>query len=65
MKQEGRGATDFHVVSGDAKDLKVIKWDDVKTVIMLSNCIAAEFIMTVWRYNNKEQKYIEVQCPGI
>ncbi|KAH7971810.1 hypothetical protein HPB52_002970 [Rhipicephalus sanguineus] len=65
MKKRGRGTCDTSVISCDQKTMVAVKWHDNRTVTLLSNCIGADPVTSVKRWDSKEKKHIFVGCPAI
>ncbi|XP_049269151.1 piggyBac transposable element-derived protein 3-like isoform X2 [Rhipicephalus sanguineus] len=65
MKKRGRGTCDTSVTSCDQKTMVAVKWHDNRTVTLLSNCIGADPVTSVKRWDSKEKKHIFVDCPAI
>ena len=65
LKKKGRGSTTtLEKKVGDAT-LTVVKWLDSRSVTLLSTGAATLPKQTVVRWDKKERKAIEVQCPSI
>ncbi|KAL3201446.1 hypothetical protein MRX96_012492 [Rhipicephalus microplus] len=65
MKKQGRGTCDTSVTLCDQKTMAAAKWHDNRTVTLLSNCIGADSLTSVKRWDSKEKKHIFFDCPAI
>lgn len=63
IKQEGRGAIDVKV--REDNKICVVKWQDNKSVMMLSSNEGKEPVNTVRRWSKSEKKYITVTQPNV
>ncbi|KAH8034874.1 hypothetical protein HPB51_003161 [Rhipicephalus microplus] len=58
MKKQGRGTCDTSVTLCNQKTMAAAKWHDNRTVTLLSNCIGADSLTSVKRWDSKEKKHI-------
>ena len=63
LKKEGRGSYDYSIDANSG--IRVVRWYDNKVVQLSSTHIDAEPITTVKRWNRREKKYINIECPAI
>ena len=63
LKAKGRGSVDYCVQQKD--NIVAVKWFDNRFVFIVSTYVGVEPMMTIERYDRKEKKYVEVQCPQI
>lgn len=63
LKKEGRGAYDHSVDANSG--IRVLRWFDNKVVQLSSTHVDAEPISSVKRWNRREKKFVNVQCPAI
>ena len=63
LKKEGRGASDYRV---DTKSgLAVVRWLDSSAVQLSSTHVAIQPKSTIKRWDKKQRKHVEVECPAI
>ena len=63
IKKKGRGAYDYRQSKDDS--VLICEWYDNKVVLVASNIHGVEPAYEVRRYDGKEKKHINVQCPGL
>lgn len=63
IQKQGRGAYDYRLEKDDG--VLICEWFDNKVVLMASNTHGVEPTFEVQRYNRKEKKYDDVQCPQL
>ena len=63
LKKEGRGSYDYQVEKGSG--VTVIRWFDNKIVQLTSTITGVNPVKQVKRWDRKEKKYIQVNCPAI
>ena len=63
LLKEGRGAVDFRIDANS--NIIVLRWLDNGLVQLISTFMGSELGAPVKRWNGKEKKMIEVQCPAI
>ena len=63
LKREGRGSYDYRVDTNT--ELCVVRWFDNRAVQLSSTHTGIEPLTTVRRWDRRERKYIEVECPRI
>ena len=64
MKQQGRGALEEKIANVEDIRVLAIKWYDNKPVHLLSSFAGAYPTSAVRRWDKKEKKNVEVQCPS-
>ena len=63
LKKKGRGSFDFRCDKD--KDVLLCRWFDNKVMAVASNVHSVEPTHHVKRYDGKEKKHIEVECPAL
>ena len=63
MKKEGRGSTDFKILSDE--NIIIMRWFDNKPVNLISSYVAVEPIDSVRCYDQREETYTEAPRPNI
>jgi len=64
MKRQGRGTVEEKVSSVEGVEIIALKWYDNKPVHLVSSFAGAYPTSTVQRWDRKEKKSIQVQCPS-
>lgn len=63
MRREGRGAMDYR--TDRDSNVCMCQWMDNRIVTLASNRCGVRPTMEVRRYDRREKKYINVQCPSV
>lgn len=65
MRNEDRGKSFEMVASCDGVDISGVVWKDNKTVTLLSTFAGESPIETVQRYDRKQKKTVNINCPFV
>lgn len=65
LKKAARGISHEYVATVDGVDIASIIWKDNKYVTLISSFVGKKPLTNVKRFDRKEKKSIEVECPNI